>query len=278
MAILSRFDRDYELTVQVSANRAVVIKPPLRISFSADKSISGGLNKLSVKIYNLKESNRLALVKDQEQIKAIPISFKVGYKGGLQLIFKGTVHKGQNSREGADLVTELECLDGGFDFLNSFTSKTVKGKTKVIDSVLEDMPNTGRGKITSLDNVTRPKVLVGASAKLIDEIVGENETWYIEDEKLFIIKNDEVVSSFIPVINAATGLINTPSREQSKTTFDTLMNPTIKIGGLAKLESKTAPHLNGVYKAETINYKGDTHGKEWMQSITALLAGAYKVL
>ena len=274
----SRFNRDYKLVVQVSGGQSVEVVPPMRVSFSANKSVSGGLNKLTLNIYNLKTSNRLALVKDAEQRKHIPLSFSAGYNGELKLLFKGTVHRGTNSREGADFVTELECLDGGFDVLNSFTSKTVKGKARAVDSILGDMPNTSKGKLTTQQDLIRPKILVGSSAKLIDELVGDGETWYIDDEKLYIIKDDEVVSSFIPVVKASTGLLNTPSREQSKATFDTLMNPTLKIGGLCKLESVNAPHINGVYKIDSMGYTGDNYGAKWSQSVTGILTSGYKTL
>lgn len=276
---LSRFNRDYELTVQVSDAQAVIIRPPLGIAFDSSKSVAGGLNKLTVRIRNLKQSNRLALTKDQEdQQKRIGLEFRAGYEGTMQLLFKGTVHRGMNYREGPNIITELECLDGGHDFLNSFTSKAVKGKRRAVDAILGSMPNTGTGKITEQSELIRPRVLVGASAKLIDEIVGEGETWYIDEEKLYIIKNDEVVSSFIPVVSAATGLLNTPTREQSKVTFDTMLNPTLKLAGLCKLVSSSAPHLDGIYKIETMGYSGDNYGAKWQQSVTALLAAGYKVL
>lgn len=276
---LSRFNRDYELTVQVASGRSVTVTPPMRIAFSADKSVSGGLNKLTARVYNLKQSNRLALVKDAEDRKRIPISLSVGYQGSMQLLFKGTVHKGSNFREGADMVTEMECLDGGHAMLTGFTSETVRGKSQAVEAIRKNLPEIGRGKITGMAPLIRPRVLVGASTKLIDELLDEDDqTWYIDDEKLYIIRDDEVVSSFIPVVNAATGLLNTPTREQSKVTFDTLLNPALKIGGLCSLVSASAPHLNGVYKIESMGYNGDNYGSDWSQSVTALLASGYKVL
>ena len=280
---LSRFDRDYELGISVSSGLAVVVRPPLRISFSADKYIPGtgagiGLNKMTIRVYNLTEAHRLALVKDAEQQKRIPITLRVGYSGALALLFKGTVFRGSNSREGPDMVTELECLDGGFDFLNSYTSRTVRSKQKAIDAVLEDMPNTGTGKITEQQPVTRPKVLVGSSAALISGLTDAGEHWYIEDEKLYIIKDSEVVSGYVPVINAASGLLDTPTREFQMVSFDTLMNPAIRIGGLCRLESTSAPHLDGIYKVFAIGYAGDNYGAKWSQSVSATLAGNYQVL
>ena len=278
MALLSRFERDYELTVQVSSGEAVVVKPPMRVSFSANKSAVGGLNKLTANIYNLNPTHRLALAKDAEDPKRIAIAFHVGYKDSMQLLFKGTVHRGTNTREGADFVTELECLDGGHDFLTGFTSATVKGKARAVDTVLADLPNIGKGKLTTLTDTTRPIVLVGPPARLLDRLVGEDESWYVDDEKLFVLKEGEVISNFIPVVNAATGLLNTPTREALKVTFDTLLNPTLRIGGLCKLESVSAPQMNGVYKIDQIGYNGDNYGSTWAQSVTCLLATDYKVI
>lgn len=272
-----RFDRDFKLIIGLG-DQAVTIRPPMRISFDAQKSISGGLNKLNLSISNLKEQNRIKLVKDREEIKNIPLIFMVGYKNRLETIFKGSVHRGTNSREGTDRNSVLECLDGGFDFINSFTARTVSGKENAVNAILADMPNTGRGKITPQNNLIRPKVLVGNSSELISQQLNSDETWYIENEQLYIIKNNEVVSSFIPLVSAKTGLINTPERENQKVSFETMMNPTIKIGGQARLESKTAPHLNGIYKVETLGFKGDNYGAGWNMSITGIKNNNFVVI
>lgn len=274
----SRFNRNYELTVQVSSGAAVVVEPPLRVSFSADKSAVGGLNKLTVSIYNLNSTHRLALAKDAEDPKRISVAFRVGYQDTMQLLFRGTIHRGTNTREGADFVTELECLDGGADFLSGFVSATVRGKGRAVDAVLSALPNTGKGKLTVLPDTTRPLVLVGPPARLLDSLVAGAESWYVDDEKLFILKGDEVVSNFIPVVSAATGLLNTPTREALRVTFDTLLNPTIRIGGLCNLVSASAPQMSGVYKIDSVRYTGDNYGANWMQRVTCLVAPNYEVI
>lgn len=272
-----RFNRDFELVAGIDGQE-VIVRPPMRISFDSQKSVSGGLNKATVKIYNLQEKNRRILAKDPEEIKRIPIVLSVGYKDSIEIVFKGTVHKGENSRSSTDHITTIECLDGGFDFINSFTSKTVKGKSLAIDACLADMPNTAKGKVTSQNKLIRPKVLVGNSMKIIEQQLNDGESWFIDDEKLNIIKDDEVVSSYTPLISSRTGLINTPQRQNQKVTFDTLMNPTIKIGGKVQLESKNAPHLNGVYKVESMGYKGDNYGTDWSQSVTGIKDNNFQVI
>lgn len=279
MASPLRFDRTYELIVQPANRPAISISPPIRCSYTITKSISGGLNSATIRVYNLSQDNRLSLAKDAEQFeRRIPIMLRIGYADQLQLIFKGSVHRGLNSREGPDLITELQSLDGGFDFLNSFTAKTVVGKTTAIDAILSDAPNTTRGKITEQPQLVRPKVLVGPSLKLVDELVHADETWYIDDEQLHIIKDDEVTSTYIPLVDAGTGLLNTPAREMSRITFETLINPTLRIGALCQLVSVSAPHLSGVYKIDTIRYNGDNYGSQWAQTCTGLLKTEYKTL
>lgn len=272
-----RFNRDFELVVRVR-DRDVIINPPMRVAFDADKSISGGVNKMQCQIYNLTEQKRLSLVKDAEDSIRIPVSLSVGYQDDRGLIFKGTVQVGKNERQGPGIVTTLECLDGGYDYLNSFTARTVKGGKVAVEAALSDMANTGTGKITDRPVLTRPKVLVGNSAKLIDDTIGPDETWFIDDEKLYIIKDNEVLSRFIPIVSAETGLISTPTREAKLVSFQTLMNPSLKIGNRCQLISTTAPHLDGIYKIRDINFSGDNYGDEWSMTCTALLSGDSVVL
>lgn len=273
-----RFERDYRLTVQVSEDKAVVIRPPFRITFSADKTLDSSLNKMTVKIYNLSEENRQAIVKDADENKKLGVELLVGYKSGVEQIFKGSIHVGENAREGANIVTTLDCQDGGYDFRFSFTSKSIPANVDPLDAILEDMPNTKRGKVTATRPVnTRPRVLVGNSYKLIGRTV-DRQKWYIDDETVNIINDDEVISDFVPVVEAATGLINTPTRENKKVTIQTMMNPALRLGGLYDLRSKTAPHLNKVYKIEAISYDGDYDGSAWTQTVTSVEAGEYKVI
>ena len=275
--IIPRFNRTYTLEVDIGT-RTEIIKPPMRISFEADKSTMGGLNKCRIQLYNIEERKRLAMAKDAEQKKRIPIRLSCGYEDRQELVFKGTVFTGGTERQGPDLITTLESQDGGFDFTNSFTSRTVIGGGVAVNAILEDMVNTGIGKITPRPVLTRPKVLVGNSAELLNSLVTPGETWYIENEQLYIIKDNEVTSRFIPVVSAATGLISTPTRESKLVTFQTLINPTVKIGRRVQLISTTAPYMDGVYRIETITYSGDNYGDAWSQACTGRLGAGTVVL
>lgn len=271
-----RYNRDYELTIQTELDKAIVVVPPFNIAFNADKSTDQSLNKMNVKVFGLSEANQLAIVKNAQEKKNFEVELKVGYVDSIETIFRGYVNIGERSRMGADLPIVMECIDGGFDARFSFTSKTVQDKS-AIDAILEDMPNTRRGKITKQVKLIRPRVLVGNSWKLVRENIND-EQYYIDNGTLNIIKGNEVVSSFVPVVQASTGLISTPTREESKVTFQTMMNPALKIGGLCELNSVYAPALNGIYKINTIGYDGEYEGSAWMQTVTCELAKDYVVL
>jgi len=271
------FIRDFELKLGIRGGTLTVL-PPKRIQFTVDKSIQGQLNKIDMTIYGLAERDRLALVKDTEEQKRITISLKVGYKGAIQSIYKGSILTGSNERAGPDIITKLTGLDGGFDAINSFTNATVKGANEALQAVLSDMPNTGEGKITTRPQLIRPKILLGNSLQLINQTVNSGETWYIENEQLYIIADDEVVGRLIPVVSSATGLLSTPTRQNKLVTFSSKMNPAVVIGGRSQLVSTTAPHLNGIYKIQTISYSGDNYSDSWNMDATGIFIKDAKVL
>lgn len=271
-----RFLRDYSLTIGIGA-RSVTVAPPFRIAFSADKSDDATLNKLTLKVYNLSESKRRLLVRDSDEGDYFPLELRAGYQGKLETIFRGSVDTAGSEREGADFVTTVECLDGGNDFLKGFVSAAVTTKAAAFEAILATMPNTARGKIGASAEIIRPKILVGNSIAVTQEMLDPGQRWFIDDERLNILGGNEVVSTFAPVISAETGLLNTPKADKKQVTVMTMMNPAVKVGGLFLLNSVTAPHLNGVYKVSVITYSGDTDGNDWTQTITGEIASNYTV-
>jgi hypothetical protein len=271
-----RFLRDYELVIGIGA-QAVTIKPPFRIVFSADKSDDATLNKLTLKIDGLNEAKRRLLVRDSEQDTYFPLDLKIGYQGRIETIFRGSIDKAGSTRDGAQFVTTIECLDGGNDFLKGFVSATVTSKAAVIDAVLGTMPNTQKGRVGAMGDLIRPKVLVGNSVAVVQEMLDPGQRWFIDDERLNVLGGNEIVSSFAPLISAETGLLNTPEADKKNITITSFLNPAVKVGGIFKLESKTAPHLNGIYKVSTITYSGDYEGADWTMRVSGVIAANYSV-
>lgn len=262
---MNRFNRNFELVISLKSGD-LTISEPFRVQFDATKTIKRDLNKATIKIYNLSKEKYSELRKDEGQKTYLKVALSVGYDT-LGLVFQGNIHDSEIRREGADIVTTLYCLDGGFDFLNSFTSKSVTSKEEVINTVLKDMPNTSKGKITTQKSTLRPKVLVGSSVKILEKNLQQDEDFFIDGEKLHILKSNEVISNFVAVVDSESGLLTTPSISEKKVNFETLFNPLLKVGGLCELNTIFEPSMNGLYKIETIIYKGDNFGDEWSQTV-----------
>lgn len=313
---MDTFYRDYRLTVGIG-NQAVVIEPPITVSFKALETVDKkSLGKLSVSINGLKPSSRLQLLKSEDEEKYIPVRLEVGYDGKLRQVFQGSVKSGAVKREGAIHIVSLECEDGGHDYINAFTSRTVRGKDQVVDSVLQDMPNTKKGSVTKQQALIRPKVLVGSSSKILTDTLAPDESFFIKDERVHILKANEVTSGNIPVVNARSGLLNTPQAtkisaqddggkkakmptnepdtdpagkkdtdsstlaksSKGQIVFETKLNPMLVIGGLCAVESVTNPALNGVYKIYQIETSGQNNGAAWYQKVVCQPAGNYSVV
>jgi len=276
----NRFTRDYILKIQLPSE-TVEIRPPFNISFSANESsLNRALNSLNMKIPGLNENTRQKLIKKElDRNVRLPIQLEVGYLGKLYVAFKGSIRTGELTREGAIFVNNLECYDGHPDFTQAFTSKTVESKSLAVDAILEDMPNTGKGSITAISNTTRPRVLVGSSSDLLSTIA-EDKEFYIKDEKIFILGEDDTISSIAPLVSAKTGLKNTPQQDHIDTSFVTVLNPTLKIGGLCTLESISNPAVNGVYRIFQITTNGQYKGASaaWEQVVTCRKANNFKVV
>jgi hypothetical protein len=257
---------------------AFEIRPPINMSFDCRKSIEGEPNGCKITLYNLGESKRVTLTKDDEDTKYIGVELLIGYEGQLIRLFKGNLQWGSYMKEGADYKSEMECVDGGIDYQFAFTSRTVKDKDVAIDEILRDMPHTSKGKVTKQNRLLRPKVLVGNSHKLLQQQLNVGETYFVDDEALHVIKDDEVLDDLVPVVSPATGLISTPQMKQKELTFDTMLNPTIRIGALVDIQSATAKHLNGQYKVKTITYGGEYEGANWNQQVTCVQAEGLKAI
>lgn len=303
-----RFNRNYSLEIIALNNQKVTIQPEIRITFDVTKSVKGSLNNGTIQIYNLSQTNRNLIIKDEDiaeedkekkeenkktdaqkekekkdkedGVRILPADYmqfelKAGYSK-IETIFKGAISKASSKKQGAEFVTTIEAYDGLYDMQNSYTSKVVKGN--ISEQVIKDMPTVKKGKITEQNPLLRPRVLVGNSFKILEENLSGNETYYVDDGVIHIIKEKEVTSSYIPLVNSETGLLNTPEKLQKEVKFETMMNPLLRIGCLMKLESLYDKRFNGIYKINTIHYTGDYSGSDWKQEILCIACNDYKVI
>lgn len=257
-----RFNRYYELSIEFKGRRFEV-KPPMHITFDGVQSISGGLNRLNIEIYNLKEDTRRSLVKDSEDSEHYPLIFSVGYDGNIVRKFAGSVQTASSIRQGSNFITKITCIDGGADYLNSNICASSASVDDAFNSMFNTFEYTTKGKVSISTSLTRPVVMVGNTYETMKKHLKEDENLFFKDGTANIINNKQCLAGFVPIVSPETGLKATPERKSKITTFITIMNPTISIGGRIDLQSTTAVHLNGLYRINTNSFKGDYMGSDW---------------
>lgn len=276
------FLRDYRLYAKVKgSSRAIEIKPPIRIAFDGLKNTGQGAaigaNSFNFTIYGLAKKNRDIFFKEPslDLSKIVSVEFKVGYNGNLKTVFVGTVHRGAVKLGDQGHEVTINCFSGGAAYLGAYISKTVTTKKGAVDATIESMskvdPTAKRGKIEEFFDLFRPKVLVGASSRVLQDSLNDDEEFFIDNGLIHVKKKNKVISGFIPLVNKESGLMTTPERDFFNVTFETVLNPQIALGGAFKLESSVTPQFNGVYQAIAINYKGDTEGSDWKQQVTGTI-------
>ena len=83
-----------------------------------------------------------------------------------------------------------------------------------------------------------------------------------------VMKNDEAREGNVTVINAETGLIETPRKMEYTLELTMMLEPRLQIGQLAKLESITAPRFNGTYKIIGVDHSATISENESNQNTT----------
>lgn len=271
--IQMRFNRDYRLKIKIG-NDLLEIKPPIRISFTGTRSMGTLSNVFDISIYNLSRNTYKRMTKDpdtragQFEFNNYTFIFEGGYEDKIGVIFAGQIHVASTVRDGENFITTISAIAGLHDLKYAFISQTVNN-VDIPDFVIKKMGITNKGKISSeIAKLKRPKVLLGNAFKILEDTYPEFNV-FIDNNSCFILKDGETTTDFIPVVDAGTGLIGTPTRLQQRVNFSTLLNPDIILGGNIDLKATVDDYINGIYNVESIEYSGDNYSNDWQQNITA---------
>ena len=123
------FDRAYQLTIGPPDAPAVIIET-LRVSFSITKDIHPTANPGRFQIWNLAEKTRTNL-KARHDI----LNLSAGYVGSIGEIYEGEVIRIEHERQGPDIVTTVECVDGAEALGGSSINRNFRRNAKVIDII-----------------------------------------------------------------------------------------------------------------------------------------------
>lgn len=256
---MDKFNRNYILEVGKRGGGTLRVTRPFTVEFEIHRNSLSSANVASIRIYNLNPTNRGQIRKDVFDYDDLrTISFSAGYGEKLSLAFKGHISQAWSVREGTNFITQIESFDGGFAFVNAVTDTSFPAETKqdaIIRNLVKSMPGVSEGVIGQyVGSISRGNTYSGPTTSILSEITGGG--FFIDNCRVNCLNDNECLQSSIPLINATTGLLGTPTKEQTYINFDMLFEPSLQIAQLIRLESSTADHFNGNHKVLSLKHRG----------------------
>lgn len=288
-----KFGRTYNLVVNlykiVSRNPfiksyvdKVEIPFPLTLNFNISRGMDKKINTATFKLFNLAETTRAFLYKDNYDNKYLEIKLYAGYENqnnsnNPPLIFGGTIkdccsYKASGSTE---WTTEIEAWDGGMSFnlpIQNFGFGIAK-KRELIEKAISGLPDVKLGSITNTIDLEKPlkKVqFVGNPFDFIKEIVGEKRKVFVDNGKLYVLDDNTCIKGIVEEISVDSGLLGSPKRKSGTMTVEMIFEPTILVGQMINLRSTTLPYLNGAYKIVNFTHEGTISGSTCGQLSTKI--------
>lgn len=291
-----RFDRNYKLLIGKKGEdkNAILIEPPIRVSFDIQKDVKSEPNENTIKIYNLSESTRKAI--EKQDLRCV---LYAGYieEQNTTLLASGDIATAYSYHEGADWVTEIYFLDGLIEVRDTAVSL---GYAANVSStvIVNDIASKMGLKLVANNAINERKwengfSFYGAARKALDKVIaGTGLEWSVQNGELQIVNKGKTTKRQGVVLAKDSGLIGFPERtreaaraktadgedeKKSKRQKITLSNqaqdgwnvkslllPQVNPADKVKLESLS---VTGWFRAETVKHIGDSHSGDWITEL-----------
>lgn len=249
----------------------------LRIRFSVSKTILGAPNISRIEIYNMSRESRARI-----RTSLTAVRLNVGWaNAGLRSLVRGGVLSAVTSKQGPDIVTTLNVMDGYGGQVKGVVARSYKSAAQVSDVVRDiagTMPGVGLGEVDIAGRLgPRGRAFSGRSADELDKLAHEyGFSWSVQDGVFQAVKDDRSLPGIVRVSNQLRNLISAqpilsgPMQIESGVDIEATLDARTKPGARVQLESGVNPDLNGTYKIHNVDFSGDTHAAQWSMRIQSL--------
>ena len=240
---------------------------PFTVEFEVQRKNFGASNVATIRLYNLKEEDRSIIRKDFiDYNQYTHVTLNAGYGDNLSEIVNMDVTRAYSVRENNNFITHIDCHDGSYGMINGKANLTFAKATNLRQIILAlggSMESQGLGITVGAvspafesEVLTRGNTFSGPIFDLINEISGQGA--FIDNSKLYVLKENEYLDQDIFVVNSQSGLLGTPLREKYFIRFEMLFEPKITPGCLVKLETLTGDRdmNNTLYVVQEVNHAG----------------------
>lgn len=273
-----KFGLNYVAELQGADGSTITVKPPFTVEFDITRNVLNQANVCQLRIFNLNKRNRELLRFNISNWGTFQkVHLKAGYGDKLSTIFFGNISQGWSFRENTNFITQVECYDGGFAFNNSRVNNgEFPAGTSSIDMakrLIDQLDHVERGKIGTIEDgnkrLSRGNSLNGSVTDNLDDVTGNS--FFIDNGVAHVLRDNEYIETGLPpvLINADTGLLNTPILEQTIVRFDMIFEPSLDVGHRVRVRSTTEENFNGDYKIISVKHRGTISDSVASQVITS---------
>ena len=272
---MKNFDRQYRMSAGPPGSGGFEIGGTspyaLHISFSVQKQELESSNTAKVQVWNLNKQNLATL-----EAENCFLLLKAGYGNTLPVILSGTVSHTSTRKDGSDMLTEIEVVDGLMEVRDTWVSMSYAGLVntkKILDDTAAQMGLT----VTYSYNATFADIpngfsFVGQAKNALSKACSVSGLeWSIQNGVLQIKKPGDVMNREVYVIGPETGLIEIPERVQISSSDDAgtpqmgydlvyLLNGAIGVGDYVQVQSK---YLTGFFRVYSLEIDGDNLSGAW---------------
>ncbi len=262
---MDKLGRNYELSIQVDdVGTTLLIKLPFTVEFDITRNTLTSANVCQIRIYNLSLHNRNQIrynVTDFGIFRAIRL--RAGYGTNLPIIFTGNISQAWSVREGVNFITQIECYDGGFAFINARAPETPFPGGSQVRDVIGSLASSMKPYHVDLGAIgaypkpplSRGNSYNGNTIEVLKELSGGGV--FIDNGKVNALGTDEVIATPGTLqINSSTGLLGTPVLERNIVRFDMIFEPSLIAGQKINLTSATGGNFDGPYKVTGLKHRG----------------------
>lgn len=261
----------WQLSITDGVNTATV-GYPLTIEFNIVRNTFATANTGTFNIYNLSPATRGILDKNKTTASGLffqdrfntssnkILTFKAGYEGNLVTCFYGRIQEAYSHRQGTEVITAIQCMDIGIptDYVNvTFEAGTTK--KEAYKNIVQNATGLSLGAIGKLEGTYQtPVTFEGKILDVLNEISGGNT--FIDNGVINCLQPNECLDLGVTVLNADTGLINTPQRRGAEIIAEGIFNPNATVGQLFEVKSQTASEFSGTFMLSGLTHSGMISG------------------
>lgn len=253
----------------------------LRVRAQVSKTMLGVPNSSSISIWNLSRETRNSICQSQLNVQVY-----AGYKGQKkELLFAGGILSVVVEKNGPDIITHLNGLDGQSNLLRSVVSQSfdqqielkevIKKIAAGIDGVnvkLEDIKIDGKTGYSG--------IVASGNARAVLDKLGQQYgfNWFIENGNFKAVGDKQAFSNTVVLDGASrlkkvSPLLSGPAQAQIGVDIQAMYVPGVSPGNSIKVQSSVNPLLNGTYKIHNADFDLDTKSESWDMNLQCYTVG-----